>query len=242
MEVHKEVKMDDFIVFAALPDMGQVGGLVSKHLISELRAEKFADIRIFEKPWVKIQEGVITPVVDLFEIFFNQDQKMIIFSGTEQPQDPNNLLNLCTSLISLINRIGTPKRIYTAGGYLMPHLSDTPKVYAVATDINIILNLKEKGVEIFSKEIEIITWFNGLVMAIAQEMGFRALGLFGEIAETNKPQPLAAKSIVQLFSKLENISISTDKFDVDYKSQITESNSKVGLRDKPKKDANPGIG
>ena len=62
--------MDNFIVFAALPDMGKVGGLVSKHLISELKAEKIADIRIFEKPWVRIQEGLITPVVDIFEIFF----------------------------------------------------------------------------------------------------------------------------------------------------------------------------
>lgn len=234
--------MDDFIVFAALPDMGKVGGLVSKHLISELKAEKIADIRIFEKPWVRIQEGLITPVIDIFEIFFNQDHKVIIFSGTEQPQDPNNLLNLCISLFSLINRIGTPKQIYTAGGYHVPQQSGTPKVFAVATDNNIILNLKEKGVEVFSKEIEIITWFNGLVMAIAQEMGFTATGLFGEITDTNKPQPLAAKSIVQLFSKLENIRISTDKFDVDYKSQITESKSKVGLSDKAKKYSNPGIG
>lgn len=234
--------MDDFIVFASLPDMGQVGGLVSKHLIRELKTEKIADIRIFEKPWAKIQEGLITSVVDTFEIFSNQDHKIIIFSGTEQPQDPNNLLNLCRSLFRLINKIGTPKQIYTAGGYHVPHLTGTPKVFAVATDNNIILNLKEKGIKIFSKEIEIITWFNGLVMAVAQEMGFDAIGLFGEISETNKSQPLTAKSVVQIFSKLENIYINTDKFDVDHNSQIREDKGKVSLGGPRKKDHNPGIG
>ena len=83
----------------------------------------------------------------------------------------------------MINKIGTPKQIYTAGGYHVPHLSGTQKVFAVATNNNIILNLKEKRIEIFSKEIEIITWFNGLIMtnglimAVAEEMGFDAIGL-----------------------------------------------------------------
>ena len=163
--------------------MGQVGGLVSKHLIRELKTEKIADIRIFEKPWVKIRESLITSVVDTFERFSNQDHRIIIFSGTEQPQDPNNLLNLCRSLFRLINKIRTPKQIFTAGGHHVPHLSGTQQVFAVAIVNNIILSSKEKRIEIFSKEIEIITWFNGLIMtnglimAVAEEMGFDAIGL-----------------------------------------------------------------
>lgn len=163
--------------------MGQVGGLVSKHLIRELKTEKIADIRIFEKPWVKIRESLITSVVDTFERFSYQDHRIIIFSGTEQPQDPNNLWNLCRSLFRLINKIRTPKQIFTAGGYHVPHLSGTQQVFAVAIVNNIILSSKEKRIEIFSKEIEIITWFNGLIMtnglimAVAEEMGFDAIGL-----------------------------------------------------------------
>jgi proteasome assembly chaperone (PAC2) family protein len=242
MKVYKETKMDDFIVFASLPDIGQVGGLVTKHLITELKADKIADIRIFEKPWVKIQEGLVAPIVDKFEIFSSKDHRIIIFSGSEQPQDPNNLLNLCSTLISFINTIGIPRQIYTAGGYHRPQLSGNPRVFAASTDKNIILNFKEKGIEILDKEIEIITWFNGLIMAISKEMGLRATGLFSEISETNKPSPLAAKSIVDLFSKLEGIRINTDKFDEDHESQIQESKRKIGPVEPFKKNINPGIG
>jgi len=234
--------MDDFIVFASLPDIGQVGGLVTKHLIVELKAEKIADIRIFEKPWVKIQEGLIAPIVDTFEIFSSKDHRLIIFSGNEQPQDPNNLLNLCRSLLLFVNTIGTPKQIYTAGGYHIPQLSGTPRVFAASTDKNILLNLKEKGIEILGKEIEIITWFNGLIMAVAKEMGLTATGLFSEISETNKPSPLAAKSIVNLFSKLEGIRVNTDKFDEYYESQIQENKRKIGSEEPSKQNINPGIG
>jgi hypothetical protein len=73
-------------------------------------------------------------------------------------------------------------------------------------------------------------------------MGLTAIGLFGEVSETNKPQPLAAKSIVKLFSKLEGISINTDKFDADYENQILEGKRSVGLGEPSKKDPNPGIG
>lgn len=234
--------MNDFIVFASLPDIGQVGWLVSKHLITELKTEKIADIRIFEKPWVKIQEGLINPIVDTFEIFSSKDHKIIIFSGNEQPQDPNNLLNLCGGLISFVNTIGTPKQIYTAGGYQISKLSGTPRVFAACTDKNTIINLKKKGIEIFDKEIEIITWFNGLIMAIAKEMGIISTGLFSEISETNKPSPLAAKSILNLFSKLEDIRIKTDNLDKEYESQILESNRNTGLLEPSKKNTNPGIG
>lgn len=242
IKVYKEIKMDGFVVFASLPDMGQVGGLVVKHLITELKAEKLAEIRIIEKPWVKVQDGLISPIIDTFEVFFNKDHRIIILSGTEQPQDPNNLLNLCSSFLLLINRIGIPKQIYTAGGYHKPQLVGAPRVFAVSTDKNTILYLKQHGVEIFDKDIEIITWFNGLIMGFAKEIGLTAIGLFGEISDTNKPQPLAAKSIIKLFSKLEGISINTDKFDADYENQILEGKRSVGLGEPSKKDPNPGIG
>ena len=50
VKILKEIKLDNFIVFASLPDMGKVGGLVSEHLIKEFKVEKFAQIGLFEKP------------------------------------------------------------------------------------------------------------------------------------------------------------------------------------------------
>jgi len=238
----KEIRLDNFVVFASLPDMGKVGGLVTEHLINELQVEKFAEIGIFEKPWVNNERGLVKPVIDTYDFYVNYENKVIIMTGKEQPQDPNNLFNLCLSTFNIIKKIGVPKIIYTSGGYHQPQLAQAPRVYAVSTDREIVLKLKNLGINIFDKEIEVITWFNGVVLGVASEMKFKAIGLFGEITETNEKQPLAAKSVLKVFSILENISINTDGFDLEYENQMLNRSKKNDTdRETPKKSG-PGIG
>ena len=238
----KEIKLDNFIFFASLPDMGKVGGLVSEHLIKEFQMERFAEIGIFEKPWVKNEKGLIKPVIDTYDFFVNYENKVIIMTGKEQPQDPTNLFNLCLTAFNLIKNIGVPRIIYTSGGYHQPQLAQAPKVYAVSTDDETIIRLKTLGINIFDKEIEVITWFNGVVLGIASEMKFKAIGLFGEIVETNEKQPLAAKSVLKVFSILENIVINTDGFDLEYENQMLDKNKRNDNYGETSKKSGPGIG
>jgi len=238
----KEIRLDNFVVFASLPDMGKVGGLVSEHLIKELQVEKFAEIRIFEKPWVKNERGLVKPVLDTFDFYVNYENKVIIMMGKEQPQDPNNLFNLCLSTFNIIKDIGVPKIIYTSGGYHQPQLAQAPRVYAVSTDKETIVKLKNLGINIFDKEIEVITWFNGVILGVASEMKFKAIGLFGEITETNEPQPLAAKSVLKVFSILENIAINTDGFDLEYENQMLNRSKRNDIGRDTSKKSGPGIG
>ncbi|HKU82443.1 MAG TPA: PAC2 family protein [Candidatus Nitrosocosmicus sp.] len=238
----KEIRLDNFVVFASLPDMGKVGGLVSEHLIKELQAEKFAEIRIFEKPWVKNETGLVKPVIDTYDFYVNYENKVIVMTGKEQPQDPNNLFNLCLSTFNIIKNIGVPKIIYTSGGYHQPQLAQAPRVYAVSTDRETIIKLKNVGINIFDKEIEVITWFNGVVLGVASEMKFKAIGLFGEITETNEKQPLAAKSVLKVFSNLENIAINTDKFDLEYENQMLNRSKSNDTGRETSKKSGPGIG
>ncbi|HKO66002.1 MAG TPA: PAC2 family protein [Candidatus Nitrosocosmicus sp.] len=238
----KEIRLDNFVVFASLPDMGKVGGLVSEHLIKELPVEKFAEIRIFEKPWVKNERGLVKPVLDTFDFYVNYENKVIIMMGKEQPQDPNNLFNLCLSTFNIIKDIGVPKIIYTSGGYHQPQLAQAPRVYAVSTDKETIVKLKNLGINIFDKEIEVITWFNGVILGVASEMKFKAIGLFGEITETNEQQPLAAKSVLKVFSILENIAINTDGFDLEYENQMLNRSKRNDIGRDTSKKSGPGIG
>ena len=238
----KEIRLDNFVVFASLPDMGKVGGLVSEHLIKELQVEKFAEIRIFEKPWVKNERGLVKPVLDTFDFYVNYENKVIIMMGKEQPQDPNNLFNLCLSTFNIIKDIGVPKIIYTSGGYHQPQLAQAPRVYAVSTDKETIVKLKNLGINIFDKEIEVITWFNGVILGVASEMKFKAIGLFGEITETNEQQPLAAKSVLKVFSILENIAINTDGFDLEYENQMLNRSKGNDIGRDTSKKSGPGIG
>ncbi len=242
IKILKEIKLDNFIFFASLPDMGKVGGLVTEHLIRELQVEKFAEIEIFEKPWVKNEKGVVKPVIDTYEFYVNYENNVIMMTGKEQPQDPSNLFNLCLSTFNIIKNIGVPKIIYTAGGYHQPQLAHAPRVYAVSTDSETVIKLKNLGINIFDTEIEVITWFNGVILGVAGEMNFKAVGLFGEIMETNERQPLAAKSILKVFSIIENIPIKTDDFDLEYENQMLSKSKRNGTDREASKKSGPGIG
>ncbi len=236
----KVVKLDDFIVFASLPDMGKVGGLVSEFLVKEISGEKFAEIKIFEKPWVEHNKGLVRAIPEIYELFVNKNRRIVIMTGKTQPQESTNLFNLCNGFLNLIKNIGNPKIIYTAGGYFQPQLVESPKVYGVSNNQEMNLFLKEKKINIFNNEIEIITWFNGVIMGMAKEMKINSIGLFGEISDTKEEQPLTAKAIVKVFSKIENISINTEQFDRDYENQMLKKNKE---RDSSStKYHGPGIG
>jgi uncharacterized protein len=242
VKILKEIKLDNFIVFASLPDMGKVGGLVSEHLIKEFKVEKFAQIGLFEKPWVKNENGLVIPVIDTYDLYINFENKIIVMTGKEQPQDPSNLFNLCMTTFNIIKNIGVPKIIYTAGGYHQPQLAQAPKVYAVSTDKETVHKLKTLGINVFDKEIEVITWFNGVMLGVASEMKCKAIGLFGEITETNEKQPLAAKSVLKVFSSLENVPLNTDKFDLEYENQMLDKSKRNDNYGEPSNKSGPGIG
>ena len=64
-------KVDYFTVFASLPDMGRVGGLVSSFLASNLKAEHIANIISSPKPWVNVKDGVVESAKDVYKIYFS---------------------------------------------------------------------------------------------------------------------------------------------------------------------------
>jgi uncharacterized protein len=227
----KKIKIDEFIVFASLPDMGRVGGLVSSFLSKYLKAELVAEITSSDKPWVTYSDGVVKSVTDLYSILYDKQHKLMIFTGESQPQDPSELYKLCNALLDFIESMGKAKRLYGAGGYLREQVTGAPRVCGVANKQELKETLLKAGIDLIGREITTITWFNGLILGLAGERGIDAIGLFGEIAETTVPQPLAAKSIISAFSKLERIPIDTKPLDQQYESILEELQKK---KDPPK--------
>jgi predicted ATP-grasp superfamily ATP-dependent carboligase len=76
-----------------------------------------------------------------------------------------------------------------------------------------------------------------VILGLAAERGIDAIGLFGEIAETAVPQPLAAKNIISAFSRLEKIPLDTKPLDRQYESILED----IQKKKEPGKFG-PGIG
>jgi Uncharacterized protein (ATP-grasp superfamily) len=223
-------KVDTFRIFASLPDMGRVGGLVSSFLASNLETEHIANIISNPKPWVNVKDGVIESTRDIYKIYFSDREKLLILTGEMQPEDHRELLELCNTFLDFCSSIGDVKRLYTAGGSLNEMLTGEPRVVGVATKPQLKEILVSSDVDTLGSEFTTITWFNGLILGMASDRNIEAIGFYGEISDKSLPQPLAAKSIVKAFAKIEHLSISTKPFDVQYEEVLDHIERNKGTK------------
>lgn len=237
VNIIKEIKAEEFAVLASLPDMGKVGGLVSSFLAQNLKCEQVAEVTSSDKPWVSYADGVVKSTSDTYRIYYDSVHKLLVFTGESQPQDSSHLYDLCNSFLDYATSIGKIRRLYGAGGYLREQLTGAPRVCGVVNNPALKKTLEHAGIDLVGNEITSITWFNGVILGLTAERGIDAIGLFGEIAESTVPQPLAAKSILLAFSKLEKIPLDTKSLDRQYESILEEMQ-----KNKEPKKFGPGIG
>jgi uncharacterized protein len=230
VEILTKKKVDTFRIFASLPDMGRVGGLVSSFLASNLETEHIANIISNPKPWVNVKDGVIESTRDIYKIYFSDREKLLILTGEMQPEDHRELLELCNTFLDFCSSIGDVKRLYTAGGSLNEMLTGEPRVVGVATKPQLREILVSSDVETLGSEFTTITWFNGLILGMASDRNIEAIGFYGEISDKSLPQPLAAKSIVKAFAKIEHLSVSTKPFDVQYEEVLDHIERNKGTK------------
>ena len=230
VEILTKKKVDTFRIFASLPDMGRVGGLVSSFLASNLETEHIANIISNPKPWVNVKDGVIESTRDIYKIYFSDRDKLLILTGEMQPEDHRELLELCNTFLDFCSSIGDVKRLYTAGGSLNEMLTGEPRVVGVATKPQLKEILVSSDVDTLGSEFTTITWFNGLILGMASDRNIEAIGFYGEISDKSLPQPLAAKSIVKAFAKIEHLSISTKPFDVQYEEVLDHIERNKGTK------------
>lgn len=210
--------------------MGRVGGLVSSFLASNLEAKHIANIISNPKPWVNVKDGVIESARDIYKIYFSDREKLLILTGEVQPEDHRELLELCNTFFDFCSSIGKVKRLYTAGGSLNEMLTGEPRVVGVATNPQLREILDSSNVDTLGSEFTTITWFNGLILGMASDRNIEAIGFYGEISDKTIPQPLAAKSIVKAFARIEHLSISTKPFDVQYEEVLDHIEKNKGMK------------
>lgn len=229
------IKINDFslkevILISSLPDMGKVGGLVTQHLLKQFNAKPTLKVILSDKPWVNQKEGFITIPKDEYVLSVDEKSNLVIFSGNNQPQEPSSVIDLAEKIILETKKIGNLKMVIATGGY-MPVEPSKNAVYGVATSENAMQLLKKHQIPLLGNEVSSITWFNGLIMGKALENNIDAVGLFGEISDTESEQFNAASNVVKKIQEIINLTINTDDLD-----------KKIPKPVKNSKNERPGIG
>lgn len=229
IDLFGDFKLKDIVLVASLPDMGRVGGLVSAHIAKKTLAKDAAKVVLSDKPWVNQVDGLVEVPFDEYKILVDERNALVIFTGENQPQEPNAVFELVDFVIDTVQKFGNIRLIISTGGYLPLQKTDGDQVYGVATDQKLLQSLKPHGIKTLSNDVKSITWFNGLVLGAAKNRNIDGIGLFGEIIDPEAPQHRAAKNIINKIEKILKIQINTDEL------QIAEKPPEL------KKDG-PGIG
>lgn len=224
-------KLNEVILIASLPDMGRVGGLVTAHIASKVNAKDAAKISLSDKPWIDQKNGLIEIPTDQYRILVDEKNSLVVFTGENQPQEPNVVADLVNFVVDTVQKFGKIKMIISTGGYFPMEKTNGDGVFGIATTQKLLDTLNENEIKILPNDVKSITWFNGLILGAAKEKQIDGIGLFGEIFDPEAPQHKAAINIINKIEKILKIKIDTQELQVKATEKPVE----------PKKDS-PGIG
>ncbi len=195
-------KADKVNLVAALPDMGNVGSLVTEFLVDHLGMKPFMELVSYDKPFVLCKDGLISEVPSVYRLSYSERAKLVVMAGDSQPESMTRLYVLCEKVLDAAAEVGRLEKVYTCGGYHKERIIGEPRVYGVANDPELFKDLDKLGIREIGPEVSSITWFNGVILGVAKRRKIDAVGLYGELADPSTPQPTAAKAVIKALTTL----------------------------------------
>jgi len=188
------------IVIAAMPDMGNVGGIVVDFINEKLRTKRFRVAKSSYPTYVLDRGGYISLPEENWGYYYTED--LIVFGGgSGQPQTNEELHTLCQDVIDISIKYSA-KFIYTLGGFhTNRELNKLPKTYVTTTSAQLTSQLEKLNVNITPQK-SVITGFNGLILGYAKINGIQGIGLYGELNDPEIPQYRAGITIIKTLEKL----------------------------------------
>jgi len=236
IKLYKEPELKNSIMFCGWPGIGNIGINAIDTLRGVLGAEEFGEIEpweFFDPREVVIEGGLLKALrFPSNKFYFKQvkDRDLIFFIGQEQPtegrtryaegQQAYQIANLVLDVAEKFDC----RRVYTSGAAVTQiHHTAKPRVWAVPNSQNLVNEVKQYENTILMSEIEgrkeqgIITGLNGLLLGVAKKRGLEAICVMGEIPYYLQaapwPYPKGSKSVLEVLTKILNISIDLSRLD-----------------------------
>jgi uncharacterized protein (TIGR00162 family) len=196
------VKLKNPIIIEGLPGLGLVGKIATRHLIRQLKAEKFAYLYSPHFPYFVLvnKKGSVRILCGTFYFWKNEkgENDLILFTGDSQAQTIEGQYEISDRILDFAKQYNV-EFVVTIGGYRM-EAKDKPKVIAAATNQNL-LNKALQAKAIVSPMGSPIVGTAGLILGLAPFKKIDALCLLGE-TRGYLPDPKAAKSVLEVLQRI----------------------------------------
>lgn len=198
----KKVELNNPILIEGLPGLGLVGKIAIRHLVRELKAEKFAYIYSPHFPYFVLvsKKGNVRLLRGTFFFWKNKNgnDDFILFTGDSQAQTIEGQYEISDCILKFAKQYNA-KMIITIGGYRM-EAKDKPKVIAAATSQDFLGKALQAGAEV-SPTGSPIVGTAGLILGLSHFRKIDALCLLGE-TRGYLPDPKSAKSVLEILQSM----------------------------------------
>jgi len=223
IRLYKEPELENPVLVAGWPGIGNIGIIAVDTLRGLLRAEEFGEI----EPWdffypkkILIRNGELKDLeFPSNKFYFKKTEKrdLIFFIGEEQPTERGRAYaegekayQMGNLVLDVALKFGC-QRVCTSGAAVAPiHHTMRPKVWAVPNTEALIDEIKGYENTILMSDIEgrggqgNITGLNGLLLGVAKKRGLEAICVMGEIPIYLQglplPYPKASKSVLEVLT------------------------------------------
>ena len=220
----KKIKMNNPVLIEGLPGIGLIGKLAADHLISELRAEKFAELYSpqFMHQAVVEPDSTVRPMRNEFYYWKGEGLELIILVGDTQPQPTDSFghYEVVGTILDYVEQFGVTT-VFTLGGSSTGGQEvKTPRVFGAATDEEMVDKHKKDGITFKSDPGSAIVGASGLLLALGHLRGMSGICLLGESPGYLVIDARSAKSVLEVLTTI--LGIDVDMSELERRAQETE--------------------
>ena len=213
IRVHTNPKLTNPTLVAAWPGVANVALTAASYLSEKLGAKEFAEIEplsFFDVGGTYVERNLIQlPRLPQSKFYYWKGGRkragdLIIFAGEAQPASGNH--QLANEILDFAQRLGV-SQIYTFAAAIVPEFSEKPRVWAAATDPELLAELETHGLVL--KGNFYIAGMNGVLLSLAKERNMKGICLLGETPRylSDVGNPVASKSVLEVLTRILAIEI-----------------------------------
>lgn len=235
VQVYEKPVLNNPVLIEGLPGIGFVANIASLHLIQELKAKLFAEIRLssFQDIAITADEGQIRFPTNEFYYHKGRDQEerdLIILYGNTQALTTMGQYELCGRVLDFTKDLSC-NYVITLGGFRRDEKVTTPKLYCAASDTETLKEALGLGAEIMEGQIFGVA---GLLVGLSRLWKMKGLCLLAETPGFY-PDAEAAREILNAVCKMLHLKVDTNRLD-NAAASTREILGAFGISEPPKEE------
>ncbi len=214
VQIYEKPVLKDPVLIEGLPGIGFVANIASLHMIQELKAKLFAEIRSSSFQDFAMTAGDGKARFPANELYYyrgksNHERDLIILYGNTQALTTVGQYELCGKVLETVQELGCGYIITLGGLRRDEKITRPPKLYCAASDPETLKDALNVGSEIIEGQIFGVA---GLLVGLCKLWNMRGFCLLAETPGFY-PDASAAREVLKAMNKMLHLKVDMNRLD-----------------------------